>query len=303
MIIFILSDNFDYGDYMPDDAGPRFAEMYGWKSVRLSQCSFVDENIFVVDCYLDGHECEMLRQVIARNPTIKFFFHTVDPWPHIRGTAVFNLLLRNHEYLNVFISSPYLPTESTALLFSKMGDRVVFTPYLYDRRKEIPLSDNVRKKVIIVSGNIGLPDYPVRNSINNSRIFNPLFWCKIKRLPHSGYNFSKPNHAMVGDAYIKELSRYRYAAVCSSRLRLEFLKYREIAYAGCVPIGDLPGTLSDCPSEGIIQWRRNVFVTHCELSNPNWVCKAMIYRDYISRARDMAIWQARVRDKMRRKII
>ena len=109
--------------------------------------------------------------------------------------------------------------------------------------------------------------------------------------------------AMVGDAYIKELSRYRYAAVCSSRLRLEFLKYREIAYAGCVPIGDLPGTLSDCPSEGIIQWRRNVFVTHGELSNPNWVCKATIYRDYISNARDMAIWQARVRDKMRRKII
>ena len=35
------------------------------------------------------------------------------------------------------------------------------------------------------------------------------------------------------------------------------MKYREIAYAGCIPVGDLPLSLADCELNAHLPWRRN----------------------------------------------
>ena len=56
---------------------------------------------------------------------------------------------------------------------------------------------------------------------------------------------------------LKTLSQYRFAAVCSSVAKIEFLKYREFAYAGVVPVGDLPSTFLDCPAGAYVPSRRN----------------------------------------------
>jgi len=45
------------------------------------------------------------------------------------------------------------------------------------------------------------------------------------------------------------MAQFQYAFVCGSFKGIELQKYRDCAYAGCAPFGDLPGALSDCPRD------------------------------------------------------
>ena len=50
----------------------------------------------------------------------------------------------------------------------------------------------------------------------------------------------KHSHAHVGKDYIKHLSGFKYMLACPSKFGIELLKYSEMAYAGCIPVGQAP---------------------------------------------------------------
>ncbi|MFT3722176.1 MAG: hypothetical protein QM773_01215 [Hyphomonadaceae bacterium] len=293
MITFILSDAFDYEDYLLDDAGPRFAAMYGWRTERLSNCSFQPHQIYVVDWYLSDAEFATIQSQALKHPSAIFSIHVVDPWPHIRGTAAYRYLTQHHSSPNALLSGPYVPTENIAHIYAR-NPRFVFTPYLYEPERERNIDHLRRKSTILLSGNIGFPDYPVRHAISVNSKINPLFWGSIERLKHSGYSMGNLQHAAVREQYIDQLASHKFAVVCSSRLRLEFLKYRELAYAGCVPVGDLPGTLMDCPAEAFVVWRRNFMLTLAAIRNSETERQAHAFRTFMSKTRDRGHWRSRV---------
>lgn len=293
MITFVISDEHNYAEYMPDDAGPRFAAMYSWRTVRLSECSFQHDQIYVVDWYLTDAEFDTIRLAMLKRPSALFSFHVIDPWIHIRGTPAHRFMVRHFPMENAILSGPYPPAENIAHIYARTG-RFVHTPYLYEQERELPIDHSRRKKSVLLSGNIGANDYPIRALINLNAKLNPLFWGRIQRLQHSGYWMSTLRHALVREQFIEKLSEYRFAVVCSSRLGLEFLKYRELAYAGCVPVGDLAGTLLDCPSGAYVPWRRNFFKTLKDLDNPETEKSARAFRDFMSKHRNREAWRRRV---------
>ena len=63
---------------------------------------------------------------------------------------------------------------------------------------------------------------------------------------------------------------------------------REIAYAGAVPVGGLPDTLLDCPSDAWIPWRRNVFALQKFLMSCDSQLMANSFRNYMSQKRNAA---------------
>jgi hypothetical protein len=294
MTVFIISDSFNYQDYMPDDTGPRFAAMYDWPVACLSDVTFSPRQVYVVDWNLSDREFQIVNKIMRDLPTSLFVFHVVDPGPHIVGTPAYRFLQTACVLHNFGLSGPYLPSEHIAYVYARSCKLFVLTPYLYEPERELPLDHDNRKDHLLVTGNIGLPDYPIRHAINRAGSLNPLLWGRVKRLRHSGYSVAKLRHSFVRDRYITELSQYRFAVVCSSRLRLEFLKYRELAYAGCAPIGDLPGTLMDCPTEGFIPWRRNSLKTLQRISPDNSHECALVYRKYMQRVRDREHWRRSV---------
>src|SRR5262249_32021944 len=102
---------------------------------------------------------------------------------------------------------------------------------------------------------------PLRTRIRRAVRLWPLLGASFRTLPHPGYPDPERQlrHSVIGDAYVTHLAAFRFAAVCSSRCRLEFLKYRELAYAGVVPVGDMPAPLLDCTVDAWVQWWRNIF--------------------------------------------
>jgi hypothetical protein len=297
MVTYLVSDVVDYEDYMPDDAGPRFAEMYNWQWTPLSECKFADRDVYVIDWYMTEDEFNKVSVAMREHPASLFCVHVVDPGPHVVGTPAYRFLLSHGNCRNIAISGPYLPAENIARLYARGLQRSVFTPYLYEGHRELIIDHSRRRNALILTGNTGLPDYPIRHSIKLHSRFNPLFWGRIRQLSHPGYQKSKLKHFNVGQNYIQALSQYRFAVVCSSRLRLEFLKYREIAYAGCVPVGDLPGTLMDCPVSAFVPWRRNFVKTRKLMTSCNSEDRAKCFRDFMAIAREKTQWRKIVNDR------
>jgi hypothetical protein len=193
----------------------------------------------------------------------------------------------------------YHPVEWTARFFVRARrSKLVWAPYLYMAENERPILHGERKGTFIVSGRINSTLYPLRTEIDRLSRFPPLRLVTY-RLPHPGYR--ERTHDVVGSSYIDLLSHFRFGAVCSSRCRVELLKYREFAYAGLAPVGDLPLTLLDCPADAWLPWKRNIFAMTRAMRSPEGSQEmAEAYRAFMRRARPAEAMRERVNDALSR---
>ena len=86
--------------------------------------------------------------------------------------------------------------------------------------------------------------YPERTELHSALRRQPLLRLVIRHLKHPGYpDVGDPVvHRHIGGDFARLLADYRFMVVSGSRCDLEFLKYRECAYAGCVPVGLAPAS-------------------------------------------------------------
>ena len=83
--------------------------------------------------------------------------------------------------------------------------------------------------------------------------------------------------------------------MCSSVAKIEFLKYREFAYAGVVPVGDLPATYLDCPADAYVPSRRNfIALTRQIKAVPDSEAMAARYRKFVRELRHVDKMRANV---------
>jgi hypothetical protein len=117
---------------------------------------------------------------------------------------------------------------------------------------------DARRKLVAVSGRQRRDLYPRRYLVQQaSKIPTSNLLLKLHLLRHPGYpeKIDSPSHAISGSAFIQWLSHHRSAFIDSSIYRVELLKYREAAYAGCAPFGDLPWSLHECPDDAFYQFQ------------------------------------------------
>ena len=205
-------------------------------------------------------ELEKLKQEIT-NRKVLFILRLCDPWEHGSTHYWYRFVYEMLDHPRVHVMLNYQPAEITALFASRARrSQFVFAPYVYQAALELPIAHDQRKHRILFSGARDTRIYPLRNNMARTS----TWWIPLRlmreTLDHPGYPDLKGTpvtHEIVGADYVDWLARFRFAAVCSSRCRLEFLKYREFAYAGVVPVGDMPATLLDCPGDAWVPWRRN----------------------------------------------
>ncbi len=249
---YLLSSVTQYGKLLSPDAGPPIADEYGWTCCDASTASTELYDVIVVD---NRHHCrqelESLWSLINRQPATLFIlrvndpfvFHASDPWYQFCASLL--------DRPRLHLLTPYQPTGILShWLANSPGTQFVYAPFTYDRKLELTINHHQRLKRIGVSGNQRRDLYPLRFMIQRAskfRLSRSLF--STERLDHPGYpeKCGVPSHNLMGTSYLQWLSHFTAAFSDSTIYRVELLKFREIAYAGCAPIGDLPWSMFECP--------------------------------------------------------
>ena len=258
-VAYLLSSVFDYSKLIAPDAGPEFAEDYGWETITFGDLNEVNADVIIVDQRHTSEELDLLLRSASCHRKV-FVYRIVDPfWPFHRDHPYYRLLDSLLDHPRVHFMLTYQPSGITALYWGRCRrSRFILAPYVYNSLSELPLDHAKRFHKVALSGSIDRWVYPVRYQMNRISRLPPLRFM-TDRLVHPCFSdIGTPmRHKKIGNEYLQWLSGYKFAFLCSSRSRLEFLKYREIAYAGCVPVGDLPATLLDCPRDAFFHYRRN----------------------------------------------
>ncbi|MCW3466989.1 hypothetical protein [Chitinophaga nivalis] len=230
----------------------------GWSFDTLSNISHYENKICVIDNRIIESECLLLHQYLRENAHRKFMFVIIDPYREACVNHYYYELMENVYHLpNVLYLTKYNATE-WALDLDPAQRKTTWIPYPYDISREINTDSlNNRKSKIIFSGALLHGIYPLRSAFLKKNIHagneHLIDWLK-----HPGHEDDGDimQHDVIKESYLTFLSQYKFMFLCPSRCQLEFLKFRECAYAGCVPVGQLPTSMLSAVN--IFKWDDSV---------------------------------------------
>ncbi|WP_412467657.1 hypothetical protein [Pedobacter sp. KLB.chiD] len=305
---YIVSDKLDYSKLICNDAGPGYAKSMSWDVVRLSSLKkFSYNEIYVIDNRIDKSECDYLASCITENPEITFIVKIVDPYLEHQNSFYYKWIISILKHENIRLLTVYEPKELTAEFAVLTNKPIIYIPYVYDEAKEQRL-DNLlqRKSKVIISGSINKIIYPYRSKLwlKSRRSLSRIFFTVLK---HPGYQEMQdlpPAHKFVADKFISYLSGYKFMLLCGSRCNIEFLKFHECAYAGCMPIGEAPTCY---PNEIKSLFKKispiTIFFSALKVI-ANWEERNHIevvekYRDFLRNSRNQAVLHQSFLDQLR----
>jgi len=246
MFKYLLSNLVDYSLLICDDAGPGYAANMNWETIVIENIDAVrPQEVLIIDPRIQEHELEAIELCVSKNNKIRFFFRVADPYTEVYQKHFYYIFLKKiAKYNNVYLLSTYEPRELVIDLEKHyFAGRFLHLPYPYLKNKEIH-HKKPRKNKIILSGSVNQDIYPYRTGIWRKVTRSLLRFLFFDILQHPGYIEITPNdkhkHAFIKQEFINYLSEYKYMLLCPSRCGIEFLKFNECAYAGCVPIGLAP---------------------------------------------------------------
>lgn len=294
--IYLLSDEFDYSRMISSAAGPDQAERNRWEIDYWSNVSDHLDKWIIVDNRLTEPECEQAPEIIARHPDTPFCFAVIDPYEEwCRDHWYYRLLFRVAGEENVFYLSKYNPEEVVEEIRQRAGrEKMAVVPYPYPSQQEVSTPWSERKNKIFFSGNQDAEVYPYRYRFHNvAKYWPPAHW-SVSELEHPGYPDigHEKKHDVVGERYVKKISRHQFMFISPSRCRLEFLKYGECAASGSVPVGVVPNTFNEAMAEPFVEldfssYFRLIRSIHrlFDMSEEERVNRAGIYREAVKKYR------------------
>ena len=240
-IVYLVSGKFDYFAATNPDSGPQYAEDIGLTWEKYTGELESDGCIYILDQRMTPDEIEHLKKVGESKVGIRIVFRFVDPFYETEGNSVFTrLAFAWSTRTNSALLSGYQPKELAALLQESYGaERFHVSPYPYVAKFEKHRPWVERRRKVIISGNSAGGFYPARTFARHKRKTSLRWRLMSADLNHPGYMAGKSG-GKTGDKYLEYLSEFKMMYVCPGRSALEFMKYRECGYAGCVPVGPAP---------------------------------------------------------------
>lgn len=241
-ILYVLSDIINYNLLICDDAGPGYALSMGWKYTYLHKLKLLDtKSVIIIDNRMAVTEIDRLKNMIIENPNNMFFLKIVDPYYDNTIHHYYRFLSGVSSVKNAYLLSVYEAQELAAELKYKFKHRYIHLPYPYLKGKEINTAS--KKNKILISGSLNKHIYPYRYGIwiKVTRSITRLFFSILKHPGYAELNSDKGHlHMIIKDNFVKYLSTFKYMLLCPSKCGIEFLKFNECAYAGCIPVGEAP---------------------------------------------------------------
>ena len=246
-IVYFVSSKYPYETAIYPGVGPRYARMFGWPIGTFEQMAETDCDIGVIDNRTLPGDHPLIEAFLAQS-TRRFpiFFKLSDPdmptYTHATARYAFEKKdAAGVHYLSIYDLEGPLREFAQTLKRS----RILHLPFPYDRTREIDMRFDGRRRRVFLSGAYGRELYPLRSLLRRQRRKNPLLRLAVSNLPHPGYPESgKPRrHEITFERFIGHAAQFTHFFLCSSRYRVELMKFSECAYAGCVPIGEASNSL------------------------------------------------------------
>lgn len=301
--IYLLSERFDYGKTIHADAGPGYARRHRWATAPLSALSEAARHgPVIIDNRVTEEETVELTQKIPKLRRHPIYVKVVDPyWECVRQPYYHWLLTLTHQ-ANVCFVGPYQATAMTGLIKLISGPaRYLQIPYAYEEDRELPIDSGRRKGFLAFTGATHAEFYPERVAM--LRTLRRHWWTsrKVTILPHPGYPDigQTSRHNVTGEQFLRFLAGHRFMYLEPSREGLEFLKYSECAYAGCVPAGRPPESFGSELRDLILTVDSGDIVSHLRALR-SWTdeaCRdrAQAYRKHLKAARSVQVIEEQLR--------
>jgi hypothetical protein len=306
---FVCGENATYASLISSDHGAPYA-----KSLRLPCCgvSTLSEpaaarEAVIIDDNLTGDEARLVRKFVERQET-PVLLKVVDPYwvrgNHGRRKTTYSALIETHCRLpNVAILSPYEPSEWLKMVVDKFHPKLLVLPYPYVAEAERPLDFegfSARLDRAVLTGALSGRKYPRRAMVRRLRHILPGYRRNFDLLPHPGYpNLGEPlRHNLIFDNFVKFIGGYKYFFVDPSRADLEFLKYTECAYAGCVPVGQPAASLPAAARRLVVETSKFLKLMRepAAVRDPVHFEAALAYRAIMAESRKSADLRLRLED-------
>ena len=257
-VIYLVSEQFRYENTIHADSGPGYARRHRWMVAEISKLrDVVRDHVTLIDNRVTPDEIPAIERSITAFPRSPFYIKVVDPYWECVQQPYYRWLLKLTRHRNVRFVGPYQAVGFISILTDMAGaDAYIQLPYAYEANRELPLAEETKRKFLIVSGATHPDFYPERVAIIRSVRRHRWIARGVNILGHPGYPDigQSPQHKVTGDAYVQFLSQYTFMYLEPSREGLEFLKYTECAYAGCVPVGRAPATFPSELKKIVIAW-------------------------------------------------
>ncbi|PWB77044.1 MAG: hypothetical protein C3F08_10465 [Candidatus Methylomirabilota bacterium] len=247
--IFFVSRAFPFSLVIYPGSGPEFGEAYGWEVRYLDEMARTTCDIGIVENRLREGDLDILEHFLSAPSGVRYpiFFKVSDPdmpaSPHRSTRYVFE----QKDRPGVHYLSVYDPIGPAGDFFASLSaSRVVRAPFPYDVRREVDRPIAGRSRQVFVSGARSRRLYPFRESVFRRFTINPIARSALARLPHPGYPDigGTLRHTVIRDKYVEYAAHYTHFLLDPSRYGVELMKYTECAYAGSVPVGMIPRSLS-----------------------------------------------------------
>ncbi|HWX80142.1 MAG TPA: hypothetical protein VNZ02_08635 [Steroidobacteraceae bacterium] len=306
---FICGENATYASLIASDHGAPYA-----KSLRLP-CSGVSSlsepasgsEAVIIDDNLTEDEARLVRKFVERQQA-PVLLKVVDPYwvrgNHGRRKTTYSALVETYCRLpNVAILSPYEPSEWLRMVVDKFHPKLLVLPYPYVAEAERPLDFegfSARLDRAVLTGALSGRKYPRRAMVHRLRHILPGYRRNFDLLPHPGYpNLGEPlRHNLIFDNFVKFIGGYKYFFVDPSRADLEFLKFTECAYAGCVPVGQPAASLPEAARRLVLETSKFLKLMRkpAAVRDPVHFEAALAYRAVMSKSRKSEELRQRLED-------
>src|SRR5277367_4466164 len=261
---FITGDDKMLARLICRDGGPAYAKSlslpYSGVSALREQVSGRDT--VIVDHTLNDNEVVSVREFIEKEYA-SVLLKVVDSYwcrgNHGKHQTAFSALVETHcRRPNVAILTPYEPSEWLKMVVDKFNPKLLVLPYPYVTEAERPLAFedfSGRLDRAILTGARSSRKYPRRAMVSRLRYVLPRYRKNFDVLEHPGYPSlgEARRHNLIFDDFVKFIGGYKYFFVDPSRANLEFLKYTECAYAGCVPVGAPAASLPSAAQQLVME--------------------------------------------------
>jgi hypothetical protein len=304
-IVYFVSPTFDFGTVIYPGVGPRYAQSFGWPTAPIDALSRTPCDVAVIDNRLtDADRAHLDRELAVPERSFPVFFKLSDPdAPNYRDEAT-RYIFRQRDAPGIHYLSIYDPEGPLHdFVASLRRSKVLRLPFPYDASREIERDFASRRRRVLLSGAQSRECYPLRYALHRRRRFDPLLRLAVSELPHPGYADigQRLRHNLVFEAFVEHAAKFSHFFLCPSRYRVELMKYVECAYAGSVPIGELPKSLAGELRDGFIVYsgRARDLIKALAADPREMAERAASYRAVMRKLRDpatlLSTFEARIR--------
>lgn len=292
-IVYFTASQFDYGKVIYPGVGARFGNALGWEVASVAQLAGTEFDTAVVDPRVQPEDIPYLEDYLSRPAARRapLFFKITDPETPLSKNPAQRYTFEQADRAGVHYATAYEPAGPLQEFFEGLSVSIVAPlPFPYDTQREIDIPMDGRKRKVLLTGEQWRRIYPLRHKALMTWKWNPLGRLAMDVLRHPGYPDAgtKPTHNITHDRFVAKLGEYKLALMCPSVFGVELMKYVECAYAGCVPIGEAPRSISEEVCDSIVNWKGGgaALLKAASMDDAEASQRAMAYRSAMKRLRE-----------------